>query len=132
MSSQARSQASVWVDVCLVDNRCLDELENIEIYFANLIQGVHVQTSTPVPTALLATPGWPSVAILYRGLSLFRLCFLKPEMCVWWQVSHARLHLTNLTRTIVKLTYILLFVIMSYVGHNSINYYLPIIHSGLE
>lgn len=47
---------------------------------------------------------WGANMLLYKSLRLFRACFTRIEMCVWWKVSHCRPQLCNATRSVLKLT----------------------------
>ncbi len=44
--------------------------------------------------------GWDATVLLYRGLTLFRECFPRIELCVWWRVSHYRPHLVTVVHLV--------------------------------
>ncbi len=46
---------------------------------------------------------WVATSMLYESLGLFRRCFQKIELCIWWKVSRFRPRLTRGIRTVMRL-----------------------------
>ena len=46
---------------------------------------------------------WEATVLLYRGIKLFRECFPRTQVCIWWKVSYCRPRLCKATQAILWL-----------------------------